>query len=279
MAKVFNEDDLRSMFIPADELGIDTGKITVDADYWFSEMYEMYKDSCHFEDCLDPSQSNEVHCPLDKLNPHKFTAYGRVGYFRWHALTLYFDESVHKMDDKKSKYNSHHLETACKDIMNDPVDNMLQAINNDEELVSFLEHDPVVVSTEPVLHLQHTEDPGEQYLLNESHEQFWLEARLSNFLNNNSSVAEVFKNTNEQFEVNIDPIKGKDVILAFRWANKWSLDAYGQLARLCALGCANTVFGFFLSRIAPTLDGKESNSAIPKKYQPCSCAPRISLFG
>ena len=105
--------------------------------------------------------------------------------------------------------------------------------------------------------------------------QFELESRLSNFLDLGVSGAEIYTNNNGRYEVISQKIKGKDVVLPFIWANKRSLDFYGNFAKSLADNGANTVVGIFATRIVPTIDGKEGFNV--EGYKPVSFNPPFSF--
>ena len=272
MAKDISEEDIRSMFIPVEELGKDSSSYTVNADYWFNEMYEMYKDSCHFDNCLDPAQSNEQHCPVDELRARSFSALGRVGFFRWYALTLYYDASVHKMDEQKTKYNAHHKKVLCEQFGSDPGDSLCHAINNDQDLVNILRRNPIVADTQECV--EGWDEEHDCLSLEYSQIQD-MAVRLSVFLGQGALLKNIFKQ--EKGEIKIDPklIKGKDVVLPFVWANRERLKLYGKLAKMCVDNGANTVLGIFISRQVPTMDGREA-AKIPMDFEP-DLSPRFSF--
>lgn len=259
MDKDLNEN----FFIPAEELGMDPSGFTVDPNYWYNEMYELYKDSCHFDNSLDPKLTNEAYRPLGELNSRLFCVLGRVGYFRWYALTLFYDEAIHKMDDQKRKYNLHHQKTICEPESLDAGANLLHAINNNKDLVNILQRNPVVG------HMPYLFD-DENFMA-----QFELESRLSNFLDLGVSGAEIYTNKNGRYEIIPQKIKGKDVVLPFIWANKRSLDFFGNFAKSLADNGANTVVGIFATRIVPTIDGKEGFNV--EGYEPMSFNPPFSF--
>ena len=273
MANDINEDDLRSMFIPVEELGMDPSQFTVDADYWFNEMYEMYKDSCHFDDSLDPAQSNEAQIPVEKLNSRCFSAIGRVGFYRWYALTQYFDETVHRMDDQKRKYNKHHKDTLCEEFLSDPGENISHAINNDDDLVNILQRNPIIANTQECVDAW---DEEHDCLTLEYSRIQDMTTRLSVFLGQGPILTDIFKKDKGALEINTDVIKGKDVVLPFIWANRDKLKLFGELAKKCCDNGANTVVGIFAARQVPTMDGREA-ARIPREYEPISFSPRISF--
>ena len=250
MANDINEDDLRSMFIPVEELGMDPSQFTVDADYWFNEMYEMYKDSCHFDDSRDPAQSNEAQIPVEKLNSRCFSAIGRVGFYRWYALTRYFDETVHRMDDQKRKYNKHHKDTLCEEFLSDPGENISHAINNDDDLVNILQRNPIIANTQECVDAW---DEEHDCLTLEYSRIQDMTTRLSVFLGQGPILTDIFKKDKGALEM-----------------------LFGELAKKCCDNGANTVVGIFAARQVPTMDGREA-ARIPREYEPISFSPRISF--
>ena len=271
MANDINEDDIRSMFIPVEELGMDPNQFTVDADYWYNEMYDMYKDSCHFDNSLDPAQSNEQHCPVDQLSNRVFSAYGRTGFFWWFALTMYYDESVHKMDEQKRRYNAHHHETLCGDFSNGGED-LCHAINGVNDLVNVLERNPIVANTQECVNGW---DEEHDCLSLEYGQLNDMTTRLNVFLGQGPICHEVFKKESGKLLINSEIIKGKDVVLSFIWANNENLKLFGNLAKRCIDNGANTVVGIFASRQVPTMDGREA-AGIPRNCEP-NLSPRLGI--
>lgn len=273
MANDINEDDIRSMFIPVEELGMDSSQFSVDPDYWFNEMYEMYKDSCHFDNSLDPAQNNEQHCPVNELRTREFSAYGRVGFYRWYALTVFFDETVHRMDEQKKRYNAHHKKTLCEKFGADPGETICHAINNDQELVNILQRNPIVANTQECVECW---DNEHDCLTLEYSQMQDMAVRLSVFLDQGPILTDIFKKDNGALVIDANVIKGKDVVLPFIWANREKLKLFGELAKKCCDNGANTVLGIFASRQVPTMDGREATK-IPPEYEPQSFGPRFGF--
>lgn len=264
MAGNNNENDIRSMFIPADELGLNLNDFLVDVNYWNNEMYELYKDSCHHERSLDEKLTWEDHIEPDKINGHTFSAMGRVGIFRWYALTLYYDKAIHKLDEVMLSHNRNHHNTVCDIDLSNPGNNLLEAINNEDELVNILQRNPIVANTAEFFEAWDSERDclaREHYFLKE------MENILDVFLEQGLGNGRVFKKEGEAMSVDNSIIKGKDVVLPFIWANCNNLDLYGKLAKKCIDNGANTVVGIFASRQVPSLDGREAET-IPLEYEP-----------
>lgn len=260
-----SENDLRSMFIPVEELGANPSDFVVDADYWFDETYKLYRNSCHSMNPLDERQSSEHYIAADKINQHLFSAIGRVGFFRWYALTLFYDESIHKMDEIKTKHNRNHRSTVCATMFSDPGENISNAINNNDDLVNLLQRNPLVANTEVCV-----ENWDSAFKTSD------MAVRLNVFLGQGPICDKLFKKEGDQLVIDASLIKGKDVVLPFIWANKKNLKLFGELSKKCVDNGANTVVGIFASRQVPTLDGRESAN-IPKEYEPASFGPRISF--
>lgn len=67
----------------------------------------------------------------------------------------------------------------------------------------------------------------------------------------------------------LSALKGKDVILPFIYANKSSLKLYGQVANIiCNFAKANTATGIFITRIMPTMDGKNPDTLSQDEFVP-----------
>ena len=257
-----DKKEYSSYFIPADELGLDLNDFVIDENHWYNEMYELYKDSCHHEHSLDEKLTREDYVEHDKINEHTFSAMGRVGIFRWYALTLYYDKTIHKLDEAKIKHNKNHQDTVCDIILSNPGNNLLDAINNENELVNILQHNPIVANTAELFESWDSEKDcmaKEHYFL----------GNLENLLNVFLDLGErgVFKKEGKTISIDRNIIKGKDVVLPFIWANRKNLDLYGKLAKKCIENGANTVVGIFASRQVPSMDGREAET-IPQEYEP-----------
>lgn len=267
------KNDYSSMFIPVEELGANPNDFVVDANYWFNEMYEMYKDSCHSENPLDERQSIEKYIATDKIDKHTFSAIGRVGFFQWYALTLYYDESIHKMDVAKNSHNRNHLMTVCDEVVADPGENISHAINNNDDLLNILQRNPIIANTEECVECW---DSVHDCLSKEYNDIREMTVRLNVFLGQGPICYEVIKKEGEKVVIDGNIIKGKDIVLPFIWANNRFLKIFGELAKKCIDNGANTVVGIFASRQVPTMDGREA-SIISHKYEPASFGPRFSF--
>ena len=267
-------DDIRSQYVPIEELGADPNDFVVDANYWYDEMYALYKDSCHFENPLDDRQSQEHHIAPDMIDEHSFCAIGRIGFFQWYALTLYYDESIHKMDEVKIKHNRNHLLTVCDQIAADPGENISHAINNNNELLNILQRDPIIANTEECVESWDSVHDCRSKDYNDIRE---MTVRLNVFMEQGPICPNVFSREKGKLIINPNTIQGKDVVLPFIWADKKFLTMYGNLAKRCIDNGANTVVGIFASRQVPTMDGREASS-IPQKYRPVSFGPRFGFI-
>ena len=255
-----------SDLISLDELGVDTNDIKINTKSWYDTTYEMYKDSCHSPRNQEERESMEKYLDAEKINEKKFSAWGKKCCFRWYALTVYFDESIHIIDKNKELHNKNHYYSLCDQLTANPAENIAHAINNEGDLLNILWHSPVVANIHDCIGGE-MGSPYYEYLYD-------LVVRLTVFLNQGIKCCEVFKKNNKGLYIDGSTIKGKDVILPFSWANRRSLNNYGYLAKKCADNGANTVVGIFASRLAPTTDGREPDG-IPPEYRPRSFNPRF----
>ena len=259
-------DDFSSLFIPASELGLDIKDFMVDPDYWNNEMYELYKDSCQSKRCLDESLTKETYIDADQINNKSFSAWGRTGIFRWYALTVYFDRTIHKMDKTKEKHNENHVDAVCNPFPATPIENLFDAINNDDGLVNILQRNPIVANT--------FDFPEYSIESREFYDLHWLTNMLNGFLEKSSFGNEIFEVKDGVLSINKERTKGKDVVMPFIWATNKMLKSYGELSKKCIDNGANTVVGIFISRQVPSMDGREPVK-IPHEYE----IPPLGQFG
>lgn len=251
-----------AQFIPTKELGMDDSEFFVDVNDWDEQMYQMYKDSCHRKDSLDSAQSLEKH--IDTKDEKRFVCIGRVGFFEWNAVSLFFDENVHKMNDEKKQFNSYHLMTMADEFIEHPGENLSLAINNDNHLLNYL-HNPIIANMSDTFKETHW-----HLREMETHLRHFMQLPLF-------PEKDVFTHDDNKVVFNKEVYKGKDVIIPFIYATTQTLDIFGRYAKKLADSGANTVIGIFATRIVPTVDGKEGK--ITSKYHVRSFSPRLNLGG
>lgn len=263
------EDELRKailngevQFVPAKELGMDDSDFMVDVNYWNEQMYDMYKDSCHRKDSLDSAQSLEKH--IDPNGKKQFACFGRVGFFEWNAVSLYFDENIHKMNDEKQRFNSHHQMSMADEFIEHPGENLSLAINNDNHLLNLLRN-PVVANMSDTF-----KETNWRLREMETHLRHFMQLPLF-------SEKEVFTHDENKVVFNHEIYKGKDVIIPFIYATTQTLEIFGRYAKKLADSGANTVIGIFATRIVPTIDGREGR--VSSDYQVRSFSPRLDIGG
>ena len=245
---------------PISELGINENEISVDPDEWYRQMYELYKDSCHRSDSLDSRQSLENHSNV--IGQDRFACLGRVGFFNWYAVSLYYDKNIHSMDDEKNSYNLHHQLTMADEIMDGPGESLSKAINNQDDLVNYFLN-PVIANTSDIfsntdMHLRDMEYHLRKFM------------GLAIF-----PEKDVFTKDGGTITFNKDVYQGKDVVLPFIYATTRTLELFGRFAKKIANTGANTVVGIFATRIVPSFDGRDGN--IDDENRVRSFRPRFRL--
>jgi len=246
--------------IPASELGYDDSDFVVNAGDFYTQMYEMYKDSCHFKDSLNPIQSFEDH--KDMTGKNGFACRGRVGFYNWYAVSLFFDKNIHKMSSEKEQFNKHHNMTMADDFMVSPGECLSKAINEERSLVNYFRN-PFVANTHEIFN-----DIDWEIMEMETHLRHFLDIEM--FPQKN-----VFTNNNGMITLNKETYLGKDIILPFIYATNKTLEVFGKFAKKIADTGANTVVGIFATRIVPTLDGKEGK--ISEEFRVRSFSPPMFI--
>ncbi len=242
--------------VPIDEVG------GSESDYDLSGLadglYDLYVDSCHSVNSLDPQQTHEQ--IINRENEDEFAMIGRVGFYQWYALSAYFDLKIHNMTPEKEASNNHHEESAADEFFEGPGEHIAKAINACNNLVNIL-RTPCVINTSSMFST-----------INWNLEE--METRLRHFIGQNL-FEKIIEPKNGQYKINTELIKSKDVIIPLLYASNTNLQVFGQLAKkLCELG-AKTVVGIFATRVVPTLDGKEGT--VPEDKQVASFSPRFGI--
>lgn len=267
MAK--KKQDFKSPFIPISELGMSEEGWLVNVEEMNNALYESYCACCQSSEAATCPSSESDYGKDRALTSHDMATTGRAGQFIWVALTSLYDETLHQMDEFKAMHNKHHLEAAC-DILESPSNNLQHAINNDHELVNICRNVVVVNITE---YRNYYENNWHNYrnFLNYLH-------HMGNFFGC-GLTSEVFmhiekKDGSKVVRINPNLIKGKDVVIPQIIASQFTLELFKRVAAFICKNGANSVIGVFITRVKPTVDGREPQS-INEKYTLQPLGPRF----
>ena len=257
--RVNDDIDLKNVnLVSAEEIGINISPddIIIDPD----DEYQSIVDLCHdsnvdYNHITEMTTSNNLDC---------FTRMGFIANYHWFALTQLYSREVFKcFTEEQKKQNMIHFESIR------PLVSLVKHLNN-----AFKKsHEIFIRARRGNLYVMDTSMFIDEYFENES--GFFLNKEYGNTKNlvkviraiigtDYSSVEEPdleFDNdTIIGSEEDLSVIKGKDIILPFIYAEDESILNFAKMAAsLCKDGRANTVTGFFVTRIMPSMDGKYPN--------------------
>lgn len=248
-----NKKTLKDMgIVTADELGIDTKSWGINT----NDIYQIDVETCHRQ----PVNFNETIEKTTSVELGKFASYGRIANFDWVALTQVFSSTLFKsLSDDKQKQNRKHSSSIAMGYQLGQYLN--QAIQDSSLLgIRLRQCNCVVPNTEELawrgIH-EHT-----------SHMAIHIRKFLGLELDNGLDLA-IEDNHLVAKKGQLSELKGKDVILPFIYANVDSIKLYGQVANIiCNFAKANTVTGIFITRLMPTMDGRNPNSLAQDEYVP-----------
>ncbi len=244
--------------VPIEEIGGDESEY--DMSGLDDGLYLLYTDSCHCSDSLNPVQSDER--IINRDNEDKFAVIGRVGYYQWYALSAYYDLSIHRKTPDIEASNVHHQDSAADEFLEGPGVHLANAIYARRDLVNILRQ-PCVINSSDMF-------PNINWNLKE------METMLRNFLGLNIfDDSKIIEANGNQFRIDVDRVKSKDVVIPLLYASNKNLNVFGHLAKKISDLGANTVVGIFATRVVPTLDGKEG--VVDEKNQVASFSPRFTI--
>ncbi len=238
--------------ISLEELGVDTSNYRIN----INDLYQLDVERCHYDkvdynETIEKTISNEV---------GKFSSYGRIANFDWEALTQVYSKTMFtNISDDKKKQNQKHQRSI---MMGYQLGQYLsQAIQDDMMLGIRLSQDNFVVPDTSNLAWRGIQEHT-SYMVNHIRHFLGLDVLAGPEL----AIEEkhlVVKNGK------LSDLKGKDVILPFIYANSDSIKLYGQIANvICNFAKANTASGIFITRIMPTMDGRNPKSLSQEEYVP-----------
>jgi len=233
-------------FVPASELGYDVSEFTIDRGYFYNEMYDFYREQCQgpLED-IDHTYEQEEEPDLDS---NKLTCFGRIGLYKWCSLTsIYSKYSYKKLTEAQNKQNLYHKQVIASGGYQLGV-KFVNALNNYTPLANYMRN-PIVLNTEEALPIEMYSDT-----FNLTH---FLCSALQQEHHKIISTSNSSNSSNQELSVKASLLAGRDVIIPFVYAEPASLRTYYHLANaVCHLFKANTAYGFFITRIKPSMDGK-----------------------
>lgn len=250
MAKEFNLEDLG--IVSLDQLGIDTSNWQIN----INDIYQLDYDRCHRKDVdFNHTRENTIGTKVGE-----FTSWGEIANFDWVALTqIYSSVIFNNLSCEKKLQNDIHHKTICMGYQLGQYLN--SAIQNNSMLGIRLRRRRIAIpDTSEIawngIH-EHT-----MHMATHLRKFFRLEplSGVKLAIENNQLVAK---------EGKLMDLKGKDVFLPFIYANKDSIKLYGQVANiLIKVAQADTVTGLFITRIMPTMDGRNPSSLARDEYVP-----------
>lgn len=254
--------------IPASELGIDESVFQNEQNVrkMHDALYDSYCAMCHSITEV-PDKAIERYLPVDSLDKDVLSCSGQYGMLKWYSMTLFFDESIHKMDAQKQSYNDYHDETAGDEFFEGPREHLAKAINNNGDFINLLRNPFVVNSSELIV-----DDSID--IIN----QMYLETSLKNFMGNDifSDTSLKYNDRNGIFVTNKETIKSKDVVIPYLICNQKSLQTLAKAAKVIMECGANCVALLFVTRLVPSKDGKEVPN-LSEGHAIASFAPRFGV--
>lgn len=231
-------DNIMKNIVSLDELGVDTSGYQISGVTWSDTFYEMYCGSCQRPDSnYDFAEDYEIGANIAQL-----TSSGRIGAFRWYALTTYYGTDIYKMNDARIRQNSIHRETMQRGSYS--LGEMLNhAINSSDDMHSLL-REPIVLNTKDIMDIR---EYG--YLAA-------MQSHLENFME--LPHVDIVNVQGNQIKYNWDLIRDKDVIIPFVIGSQESIKKYAEIASaICGKSKASCAIGIFITRIKPSLDGRD----------------------
>lgn len=234
-----------------DELGVDTSGYSINGTTMADTFYEMYCNSCQYANSenQDFSEDYEIGKNLAEL-----TASGKIGSFRWYALTTYYGTDIYKMTEERKIQNAIHRETMQRGsyelgvILN-------HALNNSNDMHSLL-REPIVLNTKDLLM---------------NFREYGFLAALQNHLENFLELphTDIVNVENGTVTYDWSLLKEKDVIIPFVSGTQNTIEKFAQIAsEICGKNKASCAIGLFITRVKPSLDGKEPQIIDPKDQIP-----------
>ena len=233
-------DNIMRGYIALSEIGIDSSERLIDTQTISDTVYSLYCENCCSEKRFIYKYAKEY----DAGNQiGKFTSCGVIGVFAWLALTTYYGSDIYKLNNERKIQNAIHRETMQKG--NYELGCLLNhAINNSLDMCSLL-REPIVLNTKDILDYEFS-----SYLSA-------LQNHLENFME--LPHVDVAWKENETIHYNWSQLRNKDVVIPFILGTQKSINVFARIAsEICGEDKASCAVGLFITRIKPSLDGKET---------------------
>lgn len=243
-------NDIMKNIVVLDELGVDTSGYQINSTTMSDLFYELYCNSCQASDREDFDFAEDYVIGKDMA---QLTSAGRIGSFRWYALTTFYGTDIYKMNYERSGQNKIHRDTmqrgsyALGEILN-------RAINSSKDMHSLL-REPIVLNTKDFLDVR----------------EYGFLSALQNHLENFMELPhiDIAKINGKIIEYDWKLLRDKDVIVPFVIGSQDNINKFAQIAKsICGKTKASCAVGLFITRVKPSLDGKEPKIIDPKDQIP-----------
>ena len=237
--KMSSREVCKHSFVALDELGVDTSGYTINSLALADTFYEMYSDSCQREhkNNYEFSEDYEIGRDIAQL-----TSSGIIGTFRWFALTTYYGPDVYKMNKDRELQNSIHRETMQRGSYE--LGKFLNhALNSSKDIQSLI-REPIVLNTKDLM------DISEYGFLSA------MQNHLENFME--LPHVDIAKVEDNMVIYDWSLLSEKDVIIPFIIGSQSNLNKFARIAsEICGKDKATCAVGVFITRIKPSLDGRD----------------------
>ena len=165
---------------------------------------------------------------------------GLTGPFKWFGGAAFYEKKAHIIDYAKNAHNQNNKRLFSN------IPDLTRLINESEEFHELVRN-PYVVNTEA----SYYGSLGDAYKFTKA-----INGMLKNFFSQEGE--DVFYNIHEDgnMSVNLDAIKGKDLIMFYPFAEKSSLTGLKNIGEdLMRSNAPNSIIGLFLTGIVPDANG------------------------
>lgn len=221
-----------------EELGIDTSNYLKDREPIEDWSYESY---CQF--CQNPKETSIYNEDLINSDIGQFTTFGITNGYKWLSLTTYFGSDIYKQKAEKLEQNRNHRQTMlCGGYALGQY--LLEALNKSTIAHTYI-REPIILNMSAIMPYPHS-----IYLI-------YLEKLLENFME--TTHIESINKYKNSYTYDFQKLHQKDVIIPLIEATQYNLDIFCDIAsQICGPNKATSVFGIFITRLKPALDGRET---------------------
>lgn len=165
---------------------------------------------------------------------------GLTGPFKWFGGAAFYEKKTHIIDNVKNAHNQNN-----KRLLSNILD-LTRLINESEEFHELVRY-PYVVNTEA----SYYGSPGDIYEFTKA-----INEMLKKFFRQEGKDVFYDIHENGNMSVNVDAIKGKDLIMFYPFAEKSSLTGLKNIGEdLMRSNAPNSIIGLFLTGIVPDANG------------------------